>query len=78
MRTMRAQTKMPQQPQLECRIVLTFRRDGQVGMGMFDPLNDRYEPLGVHPRHAIDKAVAGLKESILRAGHRLTFCERSQ
>lgn len=65
--------------QLECRIVLTYRRDGRVDMGMYDPLNDRYEPLGTHGpvRREIDKAVLGLKRGIEQAGHRLTFCERA-
>jgi hypothetical protein len=65
--------------QLECRIVLTFQRDGRVRLGMYDPRHMRYEPLGVHgpARGDIDRAVEGLKESIERAGHRLTFCERS-
>lgn len=64
--------------QLECRIVLTYRDDHKVEMGMFDPLNMRYEPLGTHgpSQREVDRAVYGLRDSIERAGHRLTFCER--
>lgn len=64
--------------QLECRIILTFRRDRRVDLGMYDPLNHRYEALGTHGPSVkeVDKAVEGLKTSIIRAGHRLTFCER--
>ena len=67
------------QKQLECRIVLTYHRNGKVAMGMYDPISGRYEPLGTHGpgRRAVDEAVQGLKDSIERAGHRLTFCERS-
>lgn len=66
--------------QLECRIVITHgRRDRKVDVGMYDPLNDRYEPLGAHgPAQAeVDRMVEDLKTSIERAGHLLTFCERS-
>lgn len=65
--------------QLECRIVITYQRDGRIDLGMYDPLSGRYEPLGTHGpgRREKDKAVLGLKDSIERAGHRLTFCERS-
>lgn len=65
--------------QLECRIVLTYRRDGRVGLGMYDPASGRYEHLGTHgpSRADVDRAVRGLAESIERAGHRLTWCERS-
>lgn len=65
--------------QLECRIVITYRADKRISLGMLDPLSGRYEALGTHgPAQAdIDRAVAGLKDAIERAGHRLTFCERS-
>jgi len=65
--------------QLECRIVLTYRRDGQVDLGMYDPASGRYEPLGSHgpAQDAVDRVVLGLAQSILRAGHRLTWCEQS-
>ena len=64
---------------LECRIVVTHRVDRRVGLGMYDPLNGRYEALGTHgPGQAdIDRAIRGLAASIERAGHRLTWCERS-
>ncbi len=66
--------------QLECRIVLTYRADGRVGLGMYDPKSGRYEALGTHgpARREVDAAVQGLRESIERAGHRLTWCERSE
>lgn len=64
--------------QLECRIVLTFKRDGRVAVAMCDPKNGRVEPLGVHGPDVreVDRVVADLKASIIRAGHLLTFCER--
>lgn len=61
--------------QLECRIVIR-RGDKEFRLGMFDPLNLRYEPLGTHPNEKIDKVVGDLKASIERAGHRLTFSEQ--
>ena len=66
--------------QLECRIVLTFRRDRRVDMGMLDPRSGRYEALGTHGPDVreVDNAVRGLKDGITRAGHLLTFCERSE
>lgn len=66
--------------QLECRIVITFRKDKKITLGMYDPLNKRYENLGVHGpnKKDIDRVVNDLKTSIERAGHHLTFCERSE
>lgn len=66
--------------QLECRIVLTFRRDQRVDLAMCDPKTGRIERLGTHGpgRCEVDKVVNDLKRSIERAGHRLTFCERSE
>ncbi len=72
--------------QLECRIVIIHKRPraDEIGagrkfdMGMYDPLNHRYEHLGTHPVANIDRIVGDLKVSILRAGHLLTFCERSE
>ena len=65
---------------LECRIVLTYRDDNRVAVGMYDTMGGRYEPLGVHgpSQREVDKVVRDLKASIERAGHRLTFCERSR
>ena len=65
--------------QLECRIVIHHLPDRRIRLGMFDPLNMRYEELGVHgpDQHDTDRAVHGLKQSIERTGHRLTFCEVS-
>jgi hypothetical protein len=60
--------------QLECRIVIRYH-GSTFSMGMADPLNDRYEPLGSHPYRDIDRVVGGLKERILREGHKLTFSE---
>lgn len=65
--------------QLECRIVIGYRPDKKIELGMYDPLNDRYEPLGTHgpSQREVDRVVLDLKKSIVKAGHRLTFCERS-
>lgn len=70
---------MIEKKQLECRIVITHRADGRIDLGMYAPLSGKYEPLGTHGpgRRAVDKAVGDLKDSITRAGHRLTWCERS-
>lgn len=65
---------------LECRIVVTrHRHGGRVSMGMYDPASGRYEPLGDHgpDERDIEKAIGGLATSIERAGHRLTWCERT-
>ncbi len=66
--------------QLECRIVITFNKDKSITLGMYDPKNNRYEALGRHGSslEEVDKVVMDLKISIERAGHRLTFCERSE
>lgn len=73
---------MNDKQQLECRIVIIHRRssDLKTEVGMYDPKSGRYERLGLHgpAQHEVDKMVRGLKESIERAGHRLTFCERSE
>mgnify|MGYP001608245466 CR=1 FL=1 len=74
--------------QLECRIVIIHHRPSKllylsdqphrsVELGMYDPRNMRYEFLGRHGPDELDRAVRDLKASIERAGHRLTFCERS-
>jgi hypothetical protein len=75
---------MEQRKQLECRIVITHRRcDLRTEVGMYDPLSGRYEFLGIHGglgpagQREVDKVIRDLKTSIERAGHRLTFCERS-
>ena len=63
---------------LECRIVVTRGRPGRrTAVGMYDPLSGRYEPLGEHAPADIDRVVRDLARSIERAGHRLTWCERS-
>ncbi len=68
---------MPEQ--LECRVVVTHRPDGRISLGMYDPANDRYEPLGEHgpAREEIEQVVGDLARSIQTAGHRLTWCERN-
>lgn len=65
--------------QLECRIVIGHRPDKKIELGMYDPLNHRYEALGTHgpSQREIDRVVNDLKRSILKAGHQLTFCERT-
>ena len=66
--------------QLECRVVITYRKDGRINLGMHDPKSGRYAPLGVHGpgRGVIDKAVAGLVQSIEAAGHRVSFSEKRE
>jgi hypothetical protein len=61
--------------QLECRVVLLH---GPITseLGMYDPLNMRYEHLGHHPKRDIPRVVLDLKTSIERAGHLVSFCER--
>ena len=60
--------------QLECRVVLTYRGD-VFDMGMYDPVSDRYEALGTHPRKDADKVIGGLRDRIAREGHKVTFSE---
>lgn len=64
--------------QLECRIVLTFRRDRKVEVAMCDPKTGRVERLGTHGPSVreVDRVVKDLAGSIIRAGHHLTWCER--
>jgi hypothetical protein len=70
---------MTRTPQLECRIVIIHHRETRsVEIGMYDPLNSRYECLGRHRPDEVNRVVTGLKRSIEGAGHRLTFCERSE
>lgn len=61
--------------QLECRVVLTHRDDGKFDMGMYDPVNCRYEALGTHRNADKDKVVRDLRDAIERAGHRVSFSE---
>lgn len=71
---------MSKSTQLECRIIIRHRKDLKTEIGMYDPLNGRYEKLGVHgpdPRE-VDRVIEDLKASIIRAGHFLTFSERSE
>lgn len=46
-------------------------------MGMYDPLNERYAPLGTYPVKDKDKIVRGLKDKIEMEGHIVTFSEIS-
>ncbi len=66
--------------QLECRVVIRYRPDGRIRLGMADPLNDRYEPLGTHgPSQVdVDRAVCGLRDRIAREGHLVTFSEMEE
>jgi len=69
-----------EQEQLECRVVITRgRADRKVEVGMYDPKSGRYEALGAHgpDQREVDRVVRDLAKAIQRAGHRLTFCERS-
>jgi hypothetical protein len=63
--------------QLECRILITHRRDRRVDLAMCDPLTGRVERLGTHGpgQREVDRAVRDLADTIVRAGHRLTFSE---
>lgn len=62
--------------QLECRVVITHERDGRTfALGMYDPLNTRYEPLGRHPVRNIDRIVRDLKVRMERERHLVTFSE---
>lgn len=61
--------------QLECRITI-INKTGCFSLGMFDPVSGRHEDLGTHPNNQRDKIIGDLKASILRVGHKLTFCER--
>ena len=67
--------------QLECRIIITRPRHSgeRIAVGMYDPLSGKYQPLGEHgpDEREIDRVVRDLAQSIERAGHRLTWCERS-
>lgn len=67
------------QKQLECRIVIGYLPSKKIQLGMYDPLNDRYEDLGEHgpSQREVDRVVHDLKRSITQAGHKLTFAERS-
>ncbi len=65
--------------QLECRVVVTNHRNGRTfAMGMHDPRSGRYEALGTHLVRDKERVVRALARSIEGAGHRLTWCERSE
>lgn len=64
--------------QLEVRIVIIHRSDKRIDIGMYDPVSNRYEPLGTHKQVDIDDVIYKLKCSIERAGHMITWCERSE
>lgn len=65
---------MGKQRQLECRVVIT-NEGGNFSLGMYDPLNTRYEKLGTHPVRDKDKIVRDLKNKIEREGHLVSFSE---
>lgn len=44
-------------------------------LGMFDPVGERYEPLGKHPMAKADKIIGDLKVRMERERHRVTFSE---
>src|SRR3954470_19503216 len=46
--------------QLECRIIITHVDERCFTLGMYDPLNTRYEPLGKHPTRDIERIVGDL------------------
>lgn len=68
---------------LECRIVIRHLENGRSKLGMYDPVSGRYEPLGTHggrsdsAKRALDRVVLDLKISIEKAGHWVTFSERT-
>ena len=67
------------QPQLECRIVVTYgvltRSDLKTEVGMYCPVTRRYERLGFHgpAQRDVDKMVKGLKERIEKERHLITY-----
>jgi hypothetical protein len=62
--------------QLECRITITYARDGHsFDLGMFCPLTMRHEPLGRHPTGDIERVVRDLKVRMERERHMVTFSE---
>lgn len=69
---------MANRKQLECRVVITNDDErGKFRLGMFDPLNERYEPLGEHKMTDKDMVVPPLVTKITREGHRVSFSEIS-
>lgn len=69
---------MPEKP--ECRIVITFRRDGNVEVAMCDPKSGRVEKPIVCDGSLtkVDNVVNSLKQTIEQSGNKLTICERSE
>lgn len=61
--------------QLECRVVITHEPLGMFSLGMYDPLNTKYAPLGRHPKKDIAKIVRDLKHRMERERHLVTFSE---
>ncbi len=60
---------------MECRIVL--RHIGlSTEVGMFDPITERYVPLGAHREH-LNTVVRDLKQRMEQAGHRVSFSEQT-
>ena len=61
--------------QLECRIVITHVPVMSFELGMWDPLNTKYAPLGKHPTKDIEKIVGDLKVRMEKERHIVTFSE---
>lgn len=67
---------MGEPKRLECRIVLTYwPGTGKFDMGMYDPLNMRYEELGTHPMSKADRIVGDLRVRMEKERHIVTFSE---
>lgn len=71
---------MTPEKKLECRIVVTYRRDGKVAVSMCDPRSGKVQKPIVCDGSLtqVDRVVGDLKRSIEQAGHLLTFCERNE
>lgn len=65
---------MGKSKQLECRVVIT-NKVGSFELGMYDPINARYERLGTHPMRDKDRIVRDLKNRIEMEGHLVSFSE---
>lgn len=66
---------------LECRIVITYRKDKKIELGMFCKNTMRYEFCGIHGpnQRTIDKVIIDLRTRIESdPSLRLTWCERSE
>jgi hypothetical protein len=58
---------------------VTHHRNGRTfSMGMYDPRSGSYAPLGTHLMCDREKIINGLKDSIERAGHKLSLSVKSE